>query len=499
MTMEDKNGRNAELDPLDHGDHEEAIRLLADPASWLQEPGSSFDSAVEPENQFKLQEGSRVAVIGGGPAGSMFAYYLLRNTRHLGIDIELDIFEPRDFRYCGPAGCNHCGGVVSESLVQILCAEGILLPSEVVQRGIETYEMHMDVGDVKIGAPTREKRIAAVYRGNGPKNSEPARISSFDRHLLERAREAGASLHRQMVIDVSFSNENPRLRTADGRESSYDLLVVACGINTTLLRIIEESDCGYSRPQGLKSFVSEFHVGREFIEARLGNAMHVFLLDIPRLQFAAIIPKGEYLTTVMLGKDLDEDLVEAFVNNEQVRSCFPKDVLLTNICHCFPRLNMIHAHRPYGDRFVFIGDAGVARLYKDGIGSAYRTAKSAANCIALHGVSRQDFERYYWPTCRNITIDNTVGRLVFGFCHVLQRVKFMRRGVLRMVRIEQAHPNHYPHMSSILWDIFTGSAPYLDVSLRVLHPGFFCRLIWNMLAGLLQPSVRQGSWLQTHE
>ena len=99
----------------------------------------SFASIVEDTNQdFKLQDGSRVAVVGGGPAGSFFSYFLLKMAAAIDLDIEVDIFEPRSFKYCGPAGCNHCGGIVSESLVQILAAEGIVLPSSVVQRGVES-------------------------------------------------------------------------------------------------------------------------------------------------------------------------------------------------------------------------------------------------------------------------------------------------------------------------------------------------------------------------
>ncbi len=45
----------------------------------------------------------------------------------------------------------------------------------------------------------------------------------------------------------------------------------------------------------------------------LGNSMHVFLLTIPRLEFAAIIPKGEFVTVVMLGDELDQELVHAFL------------------------------------------------------------------------------------------------------------------------------------------------------------------------------------------
>src|SRR5512138_3428650 len=71
------------------------------------------------EGKIKLESGSRVAVIGSGPAGSFFSYFLLDMTQRLGIDVGLDLYDPRDFSVVGPAGCNMCGGIISESLVQI--------------------------------------------------------------------------------------------------------------------------------------------------------------------------------------------------------------------------------------------------------------------------------------------------------------------------------------------------------------------------------------------
>ena len=121
---------------------------------------SAFSENVEKD--FTLQDGSRVAVVGGGPAGSFFSYFLLKMSEAINLDIDLDIYEPRSFSRCGPSGCNHCGGIVSESLVQILAAEGINLPRGVVQRGIESYQIHMDVGDVTIESPAGEQRIAAL-------------------------------------------------------------------------------------------------------------------------------------------------------------------------------------------------------------------------------------------------------------------------------------------------------------------------------------------------
>jgi hypothetical protein len=131
-------------------------------------------------------------------------------ARTISLDLTVDVYEPRRFCERGPAGCNHCGGIVSESLVQRLATEGIALPDDVVQRGIDSYTLHMDVGDVRIETPVQERRIAAIYRGNGPRNSEPLDTHSFDGYLQELARQRGANLVRRMVTDIVEEGERMR-------------------------------------------------------------------------------------------------------------------------------------------------------------------------------------------------------------------------------------------------------------------------------------------------
>ena len=52
-----------------------------------------------------------------------------------------------------------------------------------------------------------------------------------------------------------------------------------------------------------------------------------------------------------------------------------------------------------------------------------------------------------------------------------------------MTAAEQANREKFDHMSSVLWDVFTGSAPYKDVLVRCCHPGFIGSLTWNLVAG----------------
>jgi flavin-dependent dehydrogenase len=159
----------------------------------------------------RLTNGSRVGVIGGGPAGSFFSYFLLRLAKRADLQIKVDIYEPRDFSQPAPRGCNMCGGIVSESLVQTLATEGINLPQEVVVRGIDSYTLHMDVGSVRIDTPLHEMRIAAVYRGSGPSDIRSSKTVSFDWYLQKLAGEMGANILRQRVSRVTFANGQPQI------------------------------------------------------------------------------------------------------------------------------------------------------------------------------------------------------------------------------------------------------------------------------------------------
>ena len=442
-------------------------------------------------NAHELHDGSRIAVVGAGPAGSMFSYFLSSMAEKVGLDIDIDIYEPRSFCYRGPAGCNHCGGIVSESLVQRLATEGMRLPNDVVQRGIESYTLHMDVGDVKIATPLQEQRIAAVYRGNGPKNSERSDTHSFDGYLLELAQQRGATVVPKMVTDVQRGDECMSIECADGSTEDYELAVIATGVNSRLMAMLEAETHEVTPPERTKTFICEFNIGRERIRETFGPSMHVFLLDIPRLEFAALIPKGDFVTLVLLGDDIDENLMERFFAADEVRNCFPGGVIPPHACHCYPRININPARPVYGDRLVMIGDSGATRLFKDGIGAAYRSAKAAAKTVVFHGVDAESFRRHYAPLCRRIGNDNKVGKFVFSVASLVQKARFARRGVLRMTALEQQRPGSARRMSGVLWDLFSGSASYTNVFLRTLHPAYIGSLVWNLVAGNL-PGARAG-------
>lgn len=423
-----------------------------------------------------LVDGSRVAVIGGGPAGSLFTYFLLEMAERIDTRLEVDIYDPRHFEQPGPVGCNMCGGIVSESLVQNLAIDGVFLANDTVQRGIDSYQLHTDVGSVRISLPSDEMRIGAVHRGGGPRDVTEPKWVSFDQRLLSNAAERGATVIHGRVEDVARTEDGrPTLATKGGEPRPYDLVVVATGVNTSILKAFEGLGIGYERPKLTKTLIREYRLGEEVIDEYLGTSMHVFLLDIPGLEFAALIPKGDYVTMAMLGDDLDSAAGDAFARAPEVRAVMPPGWdPEEKSCQCLPHINIRGVEKPFADRVVFIGDSGVTRLYKDGIGAAYRTAKAAARTALFEGVSEAAFRDHYLPICRAIQSDNRIGEIAFLLTRVAQKLRLLRFAILAIVRDEQV--KHRPaRLSGVLWDMFSGSAPYADIFARMLSPVLIAR------------------------
>ncbi len=71
---------------------------------------------------------------------------------------------------------------------------------------------------------------------------------------------------------------------------------------------------------------------------------------------------------------------------------------------------------------------------------------------------------------------------MFGTTTYLKRLTFLRNVILRMTAREQMEASRKPHMSSLLWNMFTGSAPYTEIFLGAIHPGFIGNFALNFFA-----------------
>jgi flavin-dependent dehydrogenase len=261
----------------------------------------------------------------------------------------------------------------------------------------------------------------------------------------------------------------------------------------------------YQPPETTKTYLREYYVGEDRVRQLLGDAIQVFLIDIPGLEFGMLIPKREYLTVALLGEEIDKDLVQAFLDAPEVRACLPAGLDSARFsCQCAPRINVRAAQHPYADRLVFIGDCSATRLFKDGIGSAYRTAKVAAATAIEHGVSDADFDRHYRPVLEAIEADNDVGRVILKTVAFIRSRRLARTALLRMILREQDKPGRQRRMSTVQWDMFTGSASYKHILMRMLHPAFLLRLACESARSIVsektipQPAVaRHGDGVAT--
>ena len=416
-----------------------------------------------------LDHGSRVAVMGGGPAGSFFSYILLDMAERVGLKVHVDIYEPKDFSATGLAGCNMCGGVIYESLVQSLAVEGINLPTCVVQRGIEHNMLHMDIGSVHIQTPRHEKRIATTFRSAGPRGLTKLESGGLDGYLLQAVIAKGARHIRSRIREVGWfipadgsehGNRLVQVKTQGAAFQTCKLLAVTSGVNTAALKLFHNLDFGYQPPRTTKLLVREYQLGEEVVSRFVGPVFHAFLLDIPGLDYSAINPKGKYVTVCLLSShgDLEAGVMETFLHHPTVKRALPPDFSTANYaCYCGPCINVMGCEQPFGDRIVFIGDSGVSRLYKDGIRAAYRAAKIVAATAVFQGVSGSDFKRYYLPFCWKMEFDNQIGNFLFRAISQVQMMQFARWAVLRMVSNEQeGKPDAERGVSMVMWDMLTG-------------------------------------------
>ena len=404
----------------------------------------------------RLKNGSRIAVIGGGPAGSFFALYMLRYASLFGIRPDITIYQARDFSRLGPEGCKGCAGVLSISFIKNLHDFGLRIPEHIIQSNINHYAVHSPYNSINISNPEKDIQIVSVYRGSGPRILMSDPILSFDAWLLDQAGLQGAMIEHKTVKAIQLGRDTSIL--VDGESREYDLIVLANGINAQIIPI---NGLSYTRPEARWMFQDELYAGKEQVESSLGGAAHTFLIPNSPLIFGTLVPKGPYITVSVYSEKKSLISVTEFLANETVQGILPGNYERT--CGCRPSMIVGTALNYFFDRFVAIGDAAVSRLYKDGIGSSLLTARQAAYTAIHHGVSAGDFKLNYEPFCHKLKRDNKWGRLLFS---INNRVKNSRTFLLtqhRLIGNEMNKTGGSQPFTKAAWGMFTGSYSYRQI------------------------------------
>jgi flavin-dependent dehydrogenase len=397
----------------------------------------------------RLADGSRVVIVGGGPAGSLSAIHLLRLAQAAALRLEVVVYEAADFDRCGPPGCNMCAGILSSSLVQHLDSLGLRIPAEVIQAEVNAYVLHLGALELPVFRSDPDRRIFTVFRGRGPREGLAPRPASFDAWLLEQARERGAQVRRVRVREV-LPGARPQVVAGDELVEA-DLVMLATGVNS---RSPLSAGWGYRPPRTQTMAQDEGLCPAQFAP----DVVHVYFGHPPGLLFGAVIPKGRYASVSLLGRSLSPDAVADFLEGHGLGSLMPGG--RTRLCGCWPRVAVSAAREFYANRLVVVGDAAVTRLYKDGIGAAALTAEGATRTAVQRGIARGDFARGYAPLCRRLAADGRYGRLCFALWDLTRRAPALLRGWQAAIRAERERPPVERLHMRILWGMFTGDMSY---------------------------------------
>jgi flavin-dependent dehydrogenase len=419
----------------------------------------------------RLRDGAQVAVIGGGPAGCFFALHLLRYARLEGIRLQVTVFELRDFSQAGPRGCGKCAGLLSSNLQRNLRSFGLSLPAPVIQNKIDSYVMYLADESVEIFSPVTGREITSVYRSRGPRLAPLGREVSFDEWLLKEAEQAGTHIVR-MTVQKLIAAERPIVQVRN-QDYPFDLVVLANGVNARRLPI---SDFNYQPPR-TKMLV------QDELNQHSGDSRQVHIyFDHPKgAVFGAVVPKGSMTNISLLGRNLGRDAVGNFMAETGVGQGYRR------LCGCHSRITVSIARGYYADRFVAVGDAATSRLYKDGIGTAFETARRAAYTAIYHGIRASDFRCHYAPLCRMIALDNFFGRLLFNAWSMIARTPTLVQLWLRVLEYELALPNEARRCRQALWNMFTGDDNYRRIFFSLVHP----RVLWLLFNLAWQLWVRR--------
>jgi flavin-dependent dehydrogenase len=435
-----------------------------------------------------LNNGSKIAIIGGGPAGSLFAHFINKYAENAGRKISVTIFDGKDFLQPGPGGCNLCAGVIANSLAERLAGEGIALPARRIISYVRGYTFHLHDQVLHLSCEeNRQRPIATVFRGNGPRYSRFPENISFDDFLLTWAQDEGVDVISSQVWEIHLP-DNPFAfpRITFGKKTNLqtleaDLIVGAWGVNSKLNEKIRNLEFGFLPPETVVAFQAEFKLGREAVQKNFGDLIHVYMPRSEILRYATVIPKDEYVTVTLLGKEnATPEILDEFLRLKEIREIVAFDD--KPACFCLPRIAVSPSRRPFAERLVIIGDASFSRHYKNGLESAFLTAQLAARTAVFSGIDSSSFSRqYYHEALRLIIRDNFYGRALFRMNDIISAVPLLTNAHFSLARKKDGS-GAPEKIRRILWNMFTGNISYRNIFKQTMDFRLQASLLGEVLA-----------------
>ncbi len=416
-------------------------------------------------DRLKLVDGSKIAVIGGGPAGTSCAIKLLKESKKKNLKLKVILFEPKDFNI----HYNQCVGVLSPPIEEIF--EDMLeikFPAELIKREINGYKIYTDRGE-----PFKIKKGEGTYA---------TRRILFDRFMIGKAMESGAEVVNSKVTGIEFYNGEEVRIYSEGSFLRVDAVVGAFGLDEGAAEVVEkasEKTFCYRRPgKALDTIITKQHINKSMIENHLGNEIHAFLLnDLKGIEFGAITPKGDHIIMNIAGRNVTSMDMDKFLSSQEVRRVLG-EIDITHLDYFKGRYPIKPAKGIIGDRFVAVGDAtGWIRPYKGkGINVALMTGTKAAEVMINSGISKDDLVSYVR------TFEDLQGDYIYGKIFRALLLFSLRTGFIREIVSMKNMPEE---LREAIYMAVSGEGSYYEILKKIFSARTLGALIVNFIKFVL--------------
>jgi flavin-dependent dehydrogenase len=360
----------------------------------------------------------RIAVVGGGPAGALAAAELARAGRHVLLFDEKLAWE----KPCG-------GGLTDKAL-----ARWPFLREVRVERNW--------VSECELIAPSGRKTVIRLDR----------QIAIFSRLalnqlLLDRARECGAQLHRDRVLQIQPVPGGWLIRTATS-EHRAEFLVIATGARNPFRN-------QFAPPLGPENFMvaAGYYIPGNHHTAQIKflAGLHGYIWVFPRADHfsAGICGRMKAKSTAELRRLLEDSLPEFGLNPDGAAF----------YAHIIPSLTTDALRGTFaGDAWAMVGDAAgfVDAITGEGLYYALRSAELLAQALLAHAPEQYaaSVKLDFLPELEHAT--RIADRFYSG--------KWMAGSVIeRMVQLTQRSPR----FRDLMRDLFSGAQGYSGLRERL--------------------------------
>lgn len=441
----------------------------------------------------RLKNGSKILILGGGPAGALFAIHLLGQSKQANLDITVTIIEKKMVQQpghfpCKLKGCNYCAGIISPRLHDALEEIGLSLPRELI---CEEFS-HIWIHGLWKNFPLKlspGQHMYSLFRGSLPLDRQD-RAEGLDGFLLSQARIRGAAVIPGEVTDIRYTPlEKPYVTVKDdsGEKTAIesDFVAIATGIhpfqgstcdNNPVFRSFRRINPGFTPPRVRPALIFELKPSPGYLKKYMNKEIYFIVSESKklRLDHISLVPKGNYLTVALVGDRIDraafpEDtrrIIGEFLSLSHSRTILPH-INLRNTpvsCCCMPFMVTAPSKGAVCDRIAVVGDALGSRLYRDGIFSAYVSAEALAKTVIHKGVDRKSLSSGYDWVIQWLKTDTRYAKLVIGWIQNILKSPFMSRILYQTFATEMKFKNReqWP-LGQVLLDLGSGATDYSHI------------------------------------